>query len=65
MLRVGTVVSVEPTAAPLLSGNYLVWRVRHTITTNSHTMGFILIRNAVGLRRPAGFARLGGGGDAG
>ncbi len=51
VLRVGTVVSVADCGA-VLSGNYLVSSVRHTIATNSHTMGFTLIRNAVGL--PAG-----------
>ncbi len=51
VLRVGTVVSVAGCGA-VLSGNYLVSSVRHTITTSGHTMGFTLIRNAVGA--PAG-----------
>jgi hypothetical protein len=48
VLRVGTVVSVAD-CGTVLSGNYLVSSVRHTIATNSHTMGFTLIRNAIGL----------------
>jgi phage protein D len=47
VLRVGTVVSVAG-CGNVLSGNYLVSSVRHTIATNSHTMSFTLIRNAVG-----------------
>ena len=47
VLRVGSVVAVEGVGA-LLSGAYLVWSVRHTITTQSHTMAFVLVRNAVG-----------------
>ena len=38
----------------LLSGTYLVWSVRHTITTQSHTMAFVLVRNAVGPAPAAG-----------
>jgi phage protein D len=45
--RVGAVVSVAGVGS-LLSGNYLVSSVRHSISANSHTMGFALIRNALG-----------------
>lgn len=47
VLRVGTVVSVAG-CGTMLSGNYLVAGVRHTISADSHTMGFSLIRNAMG-----------------
>jgi phage protein D len=47
VLRVGTVVAVQGVGS-ILSGNYLVWSVRHTITTQSHSMAFVLVRNAVG-----------------
>jgi phage protein D len=47
VLRVGSVVAVEGVGA-LLSGAYLVWSVRHTITTQDHAMAFVLVRNAVG-----------------
>jgi phage protein D len=47
VLRVGTVVSVEGCGS-LLSGPYLVWSVRHSITTQAHAMSFVLVRNAVG-----------------
>jgi hypothetical protein len=30
------------------SGNYVVWSVRHKITTQSHDMNFTLMRNAIG-----------------
>ena len=52
VLRVGTVVAIE-NVGNLLSGNYLLAGVRHTITDASHDMAFTLIRNAVG---PAGTA---------
>ena len=47
VLRVGQVVEVEGCGA-LLSGKYLVWSVRHTFTTQAHTMAFALVRNALG-----------------
>ncbi|WNG35771.1 phage late control D family protein [Archangium violaceum] len=47
VLRVGTVVRIDG-AGSLHSGKYLVWSVRHTITADSHRMGFVLVRNAVG-----------------
>ncbi|MCY1078702.1 phage late control D family protein [Archangium lansingense] len=56
VLRVGTVVQIEG-AGSLHSGKYLVWSVRHTLTADSHRMGFVLVRNAVG-PQPSG----GGGG---
>lgn len=47
VLRVGSVVAVEGCGS-LLSGPYLVWSVRHTITTQAHAMSFVLVRNAMG-----------------
>lgn len=47
VLRVGMVVQVEG-AGQLHSGKYFVWNVRHTISAESHRMGFVLVRNAVG-----------------
>jgi phage protein D len=47
VLRVGTVVQVEGCGS-LLSGPYLVWSVRHSITTQIHSMAFVLVRNAMG-----------------
>jgi Phage tail baseplate hub (GPD) len=47
VLRVGTVAAVSG-AGTLLSGNYLVTGVRHSISTNNHTMAFTMARNAVG-----------------
>jgi phage protein D len=47
VLRVGDVVELEGCGS-LLSGNYLVWSVRHTFTTQAHTMAFALVRNALG-----------------
>jgi hypothetical protein len=45
--RVGSVAVVQGVGS-LLSGRYLVWSVRHTITAQSHAMAFVLVRNAVG-----------------
>jgi hypothetical protein len=47
VLRVGTVVAVEGVGS-LLSGPYLVWSVRHSISAQTHAMAFTLVRNAVG-----------------
>ncbi len=47
VLRVGEVVEIEGCGS-LLSGKYLVWSVRHTFTTQAHTMSFALVRNALG-----------------
>ena len=47
VLRVGTVVAIQG-VGNLLSGPYLVWSVRHTITTQNHSMDFVLVRNALG-----------------
>lgn len=59
VLRVGNVVSVAGVGNEL-SGNYLVSSVRHSISTNSHTMGFTLIRNAVGPAPAAAGPSIGG-----
>ena len=53
VLRVGSVVAIQ-NVGNLLSGNYLVKRVKHAITAASHEMSFTLVRNAVG---PAGEAQ--------
>ncbi|KQY23012.1 hypothetical protein ASD16_10485 [Cellulomonas sp. Root485] len=45
--RVGMIASVVGCGA-LLSGSYLVWSVRHTITKQSHQATFVLVRNAMG-----------------
>jgi phage protein D len=47
VLRAGMVVAVVGLGASH-SGHYLVWSVRHTIGQDSHTMKFVLVRNAVG-----------------
>ena len=47
VLRVGAVVAVNGVGT-LLSGNYLVTSVKHTIAANNHTMAFTTSRNAVG-----------------
>jgi hypothetical protein len=47
VLRAGMVVAVVGLGT-LHSGRYLVWSVRHTIGQDSHTMKFVLVRNAVG-----------------
>lgn len=47
VLRVNTVVQLDGLGS-LLSGRYLVWSVRHTITQTSHRMRFVLYRNAIG-----------------
>lgn len=47
VLRVGTVVAIEGVGR-LLTGDYLVKTVRHTITAHKHEMAFTLVRNALG-----------------
>jgi phage protein D len=47
VLRAGTVVQLDA-AGSLHSGKYFVWSVRHNITADSHTMKFLLLRNAIG-----------------
>jgi hypothetical protein len=53
ILRVGDLVSIDG-AGNLLSGNWLVWQVRHTFSPDreqglrTSTMAFTLLRNAVG-----------------
>jgi phage protein D len=47
VLRAGMVVTLVGLGA-LHTGRYLVWSVRHTIGQDSHTMKFVLVRNAVG-----------------
>lgn len=47
VLRVGDLVTVAGCGA-LLSGRYLVRRVRHQLTAQAHVMSFELVRNAVG-----------------
>lgn len=47
ILRAGTVTRLDAAGA-LHSGKYFVWSVRHKITSEKHTMDFVLMRNAVG-----------------
>jgi phage protein D len=47
VLRVGTVAEIDG-VGNLLSGNWLVWNVRHQITSDDVVLGFTLVRNAVG-----------------
>ena len=58
VLRVGQVVAIK-NVGQLLSGNYLVKTVRHTITASNHVMAFTLIRNAVGPAAGGGGGGLG------
>lgn len=46
-LRVGTVAAIEG-AGSLHSGNWLVWNIRHGITTTTVSLDFTLVRNAIG-----------------
>lgn len=57
ILRAGTVTRLDAAGA-LHSGKYFVWSVRHKITAESHTMDFVLMRNAIGA--PAGSGLLPG-----
>jgi len=59
VLRAATVVELEGIGS-VHSGKYFVWSVRHSITSVSHRMHFVLVRNAVG-PAPAGGAFSGGG----
>ncbi len=47
VLRVGMVIQLNGIGA-VHSGKYYVWSVRHRINADSHTMKFVLVRNAVG-----------------
>jgi phage protein D len=47
VLRVGQIVAIQ-NIGQLLSGNYLVESVRHTITATNHVMAFVLVSNAIG-----------------
>jgi hypothetical protein len=53
ILRAGNIVAIAAAGA-LHSGNYLVWSVRHTITSEAHKMAFRLVRNAIGTPPPGG-----------
>jgi hypothetical protein len=59
VLRAGMIVSLIGIGA-LHSGSYLVWRVRHRITPEAHTMKFVLLRNAVGNLPTGGVGGLSG-----
>jgi phage protein D len=59
VLRAGAIVSVAGIGT-LHSGSYLVWSVRHTITSDAHKMKFVLVRNAVGPAPTAGSGGLAG-----
>jgi hypothetical protein len=52
ILRVGQMVALGAVGA-IHSGNYLVWSVRHRITSQKHEMHFVLVRNALGTPPPA------------
>jgi phage protein D len=58
VLRVNTLVQLDGLGS-LHSGRYLVWSVRHTITSDAHRMRFVLYRNAMG-PPPVGGPTLGG-----
>jgi phage protein D len=58
ILRAGTIAQLNA-AGSLHSGKYYVWSVRHKITAESHTMNFVMLRNAVGA--PAAPGQLPGG----
>jgi len=47
VLRVNTVVHLIGLGS-LYSGSYLVWSVRHSISSDAHRMRFVLYRNAMG-----------------
>lgn len=47
VLRAARIVQLDGAGA-IHSGKYLVWSVRHTITSESHRMKFTLVRNALG-----------------
>lgn len=47
VIRPGDVVAITHAGATH-SGRYFVWSVRHTISTDSHRMRFLLVRNAMG-----------------
>ena len=53
ILRAGTVTRLDA-AGSMHSGKYFVWSVRHKITSQQHTMDFVLLRNAVGVAPAAG-----------
>jgi len=53
ILRAGTVAQLNA-AGSLHSGKYFVWSVHHKITSQSHLMDFVLMRNAVGAAPGAG-----------
>jgi len=57
VLRAGMLVALNGIGA-VLSGNWIVWTVRHTLTQQGHKMAFTLLRNAVG-NPPAGGGALG------
>jgi hypothetical protein len=59
VLRAGTVVAIAG-AGNLHSGKWLVWRVRHSFSPDGWTVGFTLVRNAIGPAAPGGtFASFG------
>jgi phage protein D len=47
VLRAGMLVALSGIGA-ILSGTWIVWTVRHTLTQQNHKMAFTLLRNAVG-----------------
>jgi len=53
ILRAGDVVTIQG-AGSLQSGNWLVWKVRHSYSLDAWKMAFTLVRNAVGPTSPGG-----------
>jgi hypothetical protein len=53
ILRAGNVVTIEG-AGNIHSGRWLVWSVRHRFALDAWTMGFTLVRNAIGPPAPGG-----------
>ena len=47
ILRAGTIAQVNA-AGSLHSGRYYIWSVHHHITSEKHSMDFVMMRNAVG-----------------
>jgi hypothetical protein len=58
VLRAGMLVALNGIGA-VLSGNWIVWTVRHTLTQQGHKMAFTLLRNAVGNPPSGGGGALG------
>jgi phage protein D len=60
VLRVGDLVQIQGVGS-FHSGTYLVWSVRHTMSSDAHKMKFVLMRNAIGPPPSSGGGGLLGG----